>query len=272
MTATPIPRTLGLTLYGDLDLSTLDELPPGRAAVRTFLRSPESLPKVLAFLRSKLAEGRQAFIVLPRIDESGPAVKAVTKEHALLQKALAPSQVGLVHGRVSAAEKEATMEAFRTGQCHVLLSTTLIEVGIDVPNASVMLIENAEQFGLSQLHQLRGRIGRGAHESYCILLATTKAPEAKRRLRLFAETTDGFRIAEADLQLRGPGDLLGSEQSGLPPLRFANLAEDLALVERARRLVAGPGHSFFRPLGEEICSAGVPPASSGTVPMPRDDP
>lgn len=238
MTATPIPRTLGLTLYGDLDISVIEELPSGRAPLRTFVRPASSLPRVWAFVRKELAAGRQAFVVLPRVEDTGQALKAVTTEFEVIQQELAPFKVGLLHGRLSSAEKEMAMTAFRQNTLQVLLSTSLIEVGIDVPNATVMLIENAEQFGLAQLHQLRGRIGRGAHESYCILIARGKTRESKQRLELLAETTDGFRIAEADLKLRGPGDLLGLEQSGLPPFRFASLVEDLPLVQRARELAA----------------------------------
>lgn len=239
MTATPIPRTLGLTLYGDLDLSAIDELPPGRAPIKTFVRGAERLPKVWEFIREKLGEGRQAFVVYPRVEESGTnELKAVTKEREAVQKALAPYRVGLLHGRLAAEEKEKTMAAFRGGALHVLLATSLVEVGVDVPNATIMLVENAEQFGLAQLHQLRGRIGRGAHESYCILVADANTPEAEQRLKVLEESTDGFQIAEADLKLRGPGDLLGQAQSGMPPLAFADLREDLRLVERARTLAA----------------------------------
>ncbi|MHC1766002.1 MAG: ATP-dependent DNA helicase RecG [Verrucomicrobiia bacterium] len=238
MTATPIPRTLGLTLYGDLDISVIEELPSGRAPLRTFVRPASSLPRVWAFVRKELADGRQAFVVLPRVEDTSQALKAVTTEFEVIQQELAPFKVGLLHGRLSSAEKEMAMTAFRQNALQVLLSTSLIEVGIDVPNATVMLIEDAEQFGLAQLHQLRGRIGRGAHESYCILIARGKTRESKQRLDILAETTDGFRIAEADLKLRGPGDLLGLEQSGLPPFRFADLVEDLPLIQRARDLAA----------------------------------
>jgi ATP-dependent DNA helicase RecG len=240
MTATPIPRTLGLTLYGDLDISVIDELPGGRGRIRTFVRSVEQLPKVHAFLRQKLAEGRQAYIVYPRVDDADLAtgVKAVTREFDRLQKDFAPFRLGLLHGRLAAEEKEQVMTAFRANRIHALLATSVIEVGLDVTNATVMLIENAEQFGLAQLHQLRGRIGRGAHESFCVLVADLKTPEAKERLRVLEETTDGFRLAEADLKLRGPGELLGREQSGLPVFRFGDLAADLPLVQRARTLAA----------------------------------
>lgn len=240
MTATPIPRTLGLTLYGDLDISTLTELPPGRGKIHTFVRTADKLPDVWAFIRSKLKEGQQAYVVYPRVEQTGEGdVKAVVREFEVVQKALSPFAVGLIHGRVESAEKEKTMEAFRSGQLKALVSTSLIEVGVDVPNATVMLIENAELFGLAQLHQLRGRIGRGAHESWCILIGLAKNPESKKRLQVLAETTDGFRIAEADLQLRGPGELLGEQQSGMPKFTFGELGRDLELVQFARNLVGG---------------------------------
>ena len=239
MTATPIPRTLGLTLYGELDVSVIDELPGGRGRIKTFVRTSDKLPKVIAFIREKLAAGRQAYVVYPRIEDDGSSgLKAVTAEFANLKKAFAPHWVGLLHGRLAGAEKEQVMAAFRSNAVKVLLATPLIEVGVDVPNATVMLIENAEQFGLAQLHQLRGRIGRGAHDSYCILVAAAKNAESRQRLRVLEETTDGFRIAEADLKLRGPGELLGQQQSGMPRFRFGNLVEDLELIKLARELAA----------------------------------
>jgi len=241
MTATPIPRTLGLTLYGDLDVSVIDELPAARGRIKTFVRDADKLPKVWEFIRQKLAEGRQAYVVYPRVEDSGElaiSVKAVTKEFERLQSQIAPFRAGLLHGRLRPHEKETVMAAFRRNEIQALLATSIIEVGVDVPNATVMLIENADQFGLAQLHQLRGRIGRGAHDSYCILVAELKTPAASERLAVLANTTDGFRIAEADLQLRGPGELVGQQQSGLPSFRFGNLAMDFALVERARTLAA----------------------------------
>ncbi len=239
MTATPIPRTLGLTLYGELDVSVIDQLPPGRGSIKTFVRGADTLPKVWKFMREKLKEGRQAYVVYPRVEESGAGgLKAVVQEYERLQGIFAPWKVGLLHGRLRSAEKEQVMSAFRANQVQVLLATPLIEVGVDVPNATVMLIENAEQFGLAQMHQLRGRIGRGAHQSYCILVAAAKNEDSRRRLRVLAETTDGFKIAEADLKLRGPGELLGQRQSGLPNFRFGNLAEDISLIQLARDLVA----------------------------------
>jgi len=238
MTATPIPRTLGLTLYGDLDVSTIDALPAGRGRIRTFVRTTEALPKVWTFVREQLAVGRQAYVVYPRVEETDAGnVKAVVREFEQVQKALAPFAVGLLHGRLSAKEKEAVMAGFRSGAVKVLLATALIEVGVDVPNATVMVIESAEQFGLAQLHQLRGRIGRGAHESFCVLVASAKTAEAKARLGVMAETTDGFRIAEADLMLRGPGELLGQQQSGAARFRFGDLTTDWELIKQARDLV-----------------------------------
>ena len=238
MTATPIPRTLGLTIYGDLDNSVIDELPQGRGKIRTFVRSAAQLPKVHEFVRQKIAGGRQAYIVFPRVDEddASAGIKAVTKEFERLQAVFSPFRAGLLHGRLGAEQKDRVMADFRANRIQVLLATSVIEVGVDVPNATVMLIENADQFGLAQLHQLRGRIGRGAHESYCILVAEAKTDEARRRLQVLASSNDGFEIAEADLKLRGPGELLGQNQSGMPPLRFGDLIQDRALIERAREL------------------------------------
>ncbi len=239
MTATPIPRTLGLTIYGELNVSVIDELPPGRGRIKTFVRTADKLPQVWAFIRDRLAEGRQAYVVYPRVEEGSPnGIKAVTQEFANLRQTLAPFRVGLLHGRLRPNEKEQAMSAFRASALQVLLATSLIEVGVDVPNATIMLVENAELFGLAQLHQLRGRIGRGAHDSYCILVAAVKSKEARTRLRVLEETTDGFRIAEADLELRGPGELLGRQQSGMPRFRFGDLATDLDLIQQAREWVA----------------------------------
>jgi ATP-dependent DNA helicase RecG len=240
MTATPIPRTLGLTLYGDLDVSVIDELPGGRGRIKTFVRTADKLPKVWEFIREKLAAGRQAYIVYARVDAADTTLdlKAVTLELENVRKALAPFRVGLLHGRLKSQEKEAVMAEFRANTVQAMVATALIEVGVDVPNATLMLVENAERFGLAQLHQLRGRIGRGAHESYCILISGAKTPEARERLRVLEETNDGFKIAEADLQLRGPGELLGRDQSGLPDLRFGRLTEDLDLIRQAREIAA----------------------------------
>jgi ATP-dependent DNA helicase RecG len=239
MTATPIPRTLGLTLYGDLDVSVIDQLPGGRGRIKTFLRTSEKLPEVWKFILQKLTAGRQAYVVYPRVEDSGVSgLKAVKKEFENVKKLLAPFRAGLLHGRLKSREKDEVMTGFRANQIQALVATTLVEVGLDVPNATIMLVENAERFGLAQLHQLRGRIGRGAHESHCILISDAKNEDAERRLKVLEETTDGFRIAEADLKLRGPGELLGQQQSGMPKFRFGNLAEDLDLIRQARELAA----------------------------------
>ena len=239
MTATPIPRTLGLTIYGDLDVSVIAHLPPGRGAIKTFVRGPEKLPKVWTFVRERLAEGRQAYIVYPRVEDTDlkTGAKAVLAEFEKLAKELAPHRVGLLHGRLSAEEKESVMADFRANRVQVLLATSVIEVGVDVPNATVMVIENAEQFGLAQLHQLRGRIGRGAHDSWCVLVAAKLTDDARDRLKVLEETTDGFAIAEADLRLRGPGELLGQAQSGAQQFKFADLTRDLELAKLARELI-----------------------------------
>ena len=238
MTATPIPRTLALTVYGDLDVSVLDELPPGRRPVVTVARTEGRRPQIYAFLREQATAGRQVYVVYPLIEESEAIdLKAATDMAARLQKEVFPDLVvGLLHGRLPLEDKESIMRRFKGGEIHVLVSTTVIEVGIDVPNASVMLIEHAERFGLSQLHQLRGRVGRGPWKSYCILLTAGKlGEEAERRVQVMTETNDGFRIAETDLQLRGPGEFFGTRQSGLPEFRVADLLRDAALLEEARR-------------------------------------
>ncbi len=239
MTATPIPRTLTMTLYGDLDVSTLDELPANRGRIVTAVRNSSKIPEAIKFIRGHLEKGRQAFIVYPLIDESEKLeVRAASKEIVAWSERFRPWRCELLHGRIDPAEKDAIMERFRSGQTQVLVATTVIEVGIDIPNANIMLVENAERFGLAQLHQLRGRIGRGSYTSYCILLTSAANPEAMEKLRTLERSSDGFEIAEADLQLRGPGDLLGTAQSGLPPLRLGNLLTDVQLMQRARREVS----------------------------------
>jgi ATP-dependent DNA helicase RecG len=238
MTATPIPRTLALTLYGDLDVSVLDELPPGRKPIITRARREGSRPQIYEFLRSEVAAGRQIYIVYPLIEESEAIdLKAATDMARHLQQAVFPDLVvGLLHGRLSFEAKDEIMQRFKAGEIHVLVSTTVIEVGIDVPNASVMVIEHAERFGLSQLHQLRGRVGRGPWKSYCILLTSGRLGEdAERRVQAMVESNDGFKIAEVDLQLRGPGEFFGTRQSGLPEFRVADLLRDAALLDEARR-------------------------------------
>jgi ATP-dependent DNA helicase RecG len=234
MSATPIPRSLALTLYGDLDVSVLDERPPGRHPVRTVLRGESARPKVLRFVAAQLREGRQAYLVFPLVEESEKMeLRSATEEWERLRTEVFPEfRVGLLHGQMPGEDKDATMRAFAGGEIDVLVATTVIEVGIDVANATVMVIDHAERFGLSQLHQLRGRVGRGAEASFCILIATH--PDAAERLRIFASTEDGFRIAEADMRLRGQGDLFGSRQSGMPSFRFAKLERDEQLLVLAR--------------------------------------
>lgn len=236
MTATPIPRTLTMTLYGDLDVSTLDEMPKNRGRIVTAVRDESKVGEAAKFIREHLEAGRQAFIVYPLIEESEKLEsKAAAAEFGKWEDLLAPAKCELLHGRIPPEEKDAIMERFRRGETKALIATTVIEVGIDVPNANLMLIENAERFGLAQLHQLRGRIGRGEHRSYCILLRPAKAdPEANAKLQTLERTNDGFEIAEADLRLRGPGDILGTAQSGLPPLKLGDPLADLALMQLAR--------------------------------------
>jgi ATP-dependent DNA helicase RecG len=238
LTATPIPRTLALTLYGDLDVSVLDELPPGRRPVKTVARTEAKRGEIYAFIREQVREGRQAYVVYPLVEESEAVdLKAATDMARHLAGHVFPDfSVGLLHGRLGFEDKDAIMRRFKAGEIQVLVSTTVIEVGIDVPNASVMLVEHAERFGLSQLHQLRGRVGRGPWKSYCILLhGPSLGEEAQRRIQAMVETNDGFRIAEVDLELRGPGEFFGTRQSGLPQFRVADLLRDAPLLAEARR-------------------------------------
>lgn len=237
MTATPIPRTLALTVYGDLDVSTLDELPPGRTPVVTAVRDEAARKKVYAFLKKEMAEGRQVFIVYPLVEESEKIeLAAATKMYDELRDNVFPGvEIGLVHGRMKPEEKDAVMDRFRAGRTSLLVSTTVVEVGVDVANATVMVIEHAERFGLAQLHQLRGRVGRGEHKSYCVLMVGPGASEeARERIQVLAETSDGFVIAEKDLELRGPGEFLGVRQHGLPRFAVADLRHDSRLLVRAR--------------------------------------
>jgi ATP-dependent DNA helicase RecG len=235
MTATPIPRTLALTLYGDLDLSVIDELPPGRQTIKTRWLKPAQRASAYAFLRKQVAEGRQAFIICPLVEESEAIqARAAVAEYERLSKEVFPDlKLGLVHGRLSAAEKDGVMHKFRSGELQVLVSTPVVEVGIDVPNATVMLVESADRFGLSQLHQFRGRVGRGSEQSYCMLLAENPSEIGQARLDLIEKIQDGFQLAEEDLKLRGPGEFFGTRQSGLPDLRMARLS-DVKLLELAR--------------------------------------
>jgi len=237
MTATPIPRTLTLTVYGDLDVSTIDERPKERGKIITKVRPATKQKEAAKFLKEQLEEGRQGYLVYPLIEESEKLdATAAKKGHEEWTKLLPHFQVGLLHGKLSAEEKDLVMRDFRSGKLDVIVSTTVIEVGVDVPNATVMFIHNAERYGLAQLHQLRGRIGRGQHTSYCVLFVKDKDEEAKSRLAILEETTDGFRISEEDLKRRGPGDVLGKAQSGQAPLKFAELLADTRLVRLARQL------------------------------------
>ena len=239
MSATPIPRTLALVIYGDLDVSVLNELPPGRQKIDTFAVPSSYHERIYAFLRRLVAEGRQAYIVCPMVaenDELPDERKAVTAYAEMLQKDVFPDlRIAPIHGKMKPKEKDAVMRAFAAHELDVLVSTTVIEVGVDVPNAALMLIENAECFGLSQLHQLRGRVGRGQHKSYCVLVSDNKGEENRARLRVMSSTSDGFVIAEEDLKLRGPGDFFGSRQHGLPSLRAADLSCDLALLHETQQ-------------------------------------
>ncbi len=241
MSATPIPRSLALTLYGDLDLSVIDELPPGRRPIETRWLLPRERERAYSFLRSQIARGRQAFILYPLIEESDKVeARAAVEEYERLQQTVFPDlRLGLLHGRMKAREKDEVMNRFRQGEIHILVSTSVIEVGIDVPNATVMLVEGADRFGLAQLHQFRGRVGRGEHQSYCLLLSDAASPDNPQtkatweRLKAIEETQDGFLLAEKDLELRGPGDFFGVRQSGLPQLRLATLS-NLRVLEQAR--------------------------------------
>lgn len=254
MSATPIPRTLALILYGDLDVSVIDQLPPGRTPIETYVVREDKRQRMYNFVRKQVAEGRQVYIVCPAVEDNpdarevgpdGPVLdlKAVKTYAETLQKEVFPDlTVDVLHGKMKPKEKDMVMSAFSSGQTQVLVATTVIEVGVDVPNASLMVIENADRFGLSQLHQLRGRVGRGKHQSYCVLVTNTRNPDTMARLRTLASTTDGFKIAEEDLKLRGPGDFFGSRQHGLPQMKIADLAGDMRLLseaqEAANRLLA----------------------------------
>ncbi len=235
MSATPIPRSLALTLYGDLDLSVINELPPGRPEVKTKWLGPEEQQRAYEFVRKQVASGRQAFVICPLVEESEvlEAAAALTEYERLSQEVFPELRLGLLHGRMSAAEKNEAMQGFRSGEFQVLVATPVVEVGIDVPNATVMLIEGADRFGLAQLHQFRGRVRRGQHQAYCLLLAEARSVEARERLSVIERTQDGFALAEEDLKLRGPGEFFGTRQSGLPDLKMARLS-DVALLELAR--------------------------------------
>jgi ATP-dependent DNA helicase RecG len=236
MTATPIPRSLALTVYGDLDVTVINELPPGRQEIGTFLRTPSRRERIYDFIRKEIDAGRQAFMIFPLVEESETIdAKAAVKEYERLQKTVFPKlNLGLLHGRLKAEEKENVMSRFRDGEYQVLIATSVVEVGVDVPNATVMVIDGANRFGLSQLHQFRGRVGRGSHQSYCILIPDTDEQAENERLLAMVETNDGFVLAERDLEQRGPGEFLGTAQSGFGGLRLASIT-DSKLVEKARK-------------------------------------
>jgi len=249
MTATPIPRTVTMTLFGDLDVSTLSDSPPGRQSVNTYLADESKRERWWEFFRKKLREGRQGYVVTPLVEESDLGVANLEETYEdLANGELEAFRLGLIHGRMSPAEKDAVMDDFRSGKIQVLVCTSVVEVGVDVPNATLMTIEGGQRFGLAQLHQLRGRISRGRFPGFCCVFADPKTNEARRRLEAFVSTTDGFELAERDFRLRGPGDLFGTRQHGLPPLRIADLTRDAALLEEARRdaqalISADPGLS-----------------------------
>jgi ATP-dependent DNA helicase RecG len=235
MTATPIPRSLELTVWGHLDVSIIDEMPPGRTPVTTRLILPIERERAYGFVRSQVERGRQAFIICPLVEESDKVeAKAAVDEYKRLQKRIFPDlELGLLHGRLKGDEKEATMARFARGEIDILVATSVVEVGIDVPNATVMLIEGADRFGLAQLHQVRGRVGRGEHDSYCLLVSESSSEEAQERLRAVEATNDGFELAQTDLEMRGPGEFLGTRQSGFPDLKLASVT-NLKLIEAAR--------------------------------------
>jgi ATP-dependent DNA helicase RecG len=238
MTATPIPRTLALTVYGDLDVSVIRDVPPGRLPIKTLAKPESRRDEVYAFVREQLDAGRQAYVIYPLVEESAKVdLKAATEMADHLATAVFPAyRVGLLHGRLKADGKDRVMKAFAAGELHILVSTTVVEVGVDVPNASVMIVEHAERFGLSQLHQLRGRVGRDRHQSYCVLLYQSPlSDEARERLHAMTETTDGFEIAERDLRLRGPGDFFGTRQAGMPTFRMVDLLRDREMLDLAQR-------------------------------------
>jgi ATP-dependent DNA helicase RecG len=246
MSATPIPRSLALTLYGELDVSVIDEMPPGRQRIRTRWVEPDRRAAAYNFIRKQVEEKRQAFIICPLIEESDLIqTRAAVKEYERLSAEVYPDlRLGLLHGRMALREKELVMEQFQRGELDVIVSTPVLEVGIDVPNATVMLVDGADRFGLAQLHQFRGRVGRGRHQSYCLLLADSPGMEARERLKLVERIHDGFELAEEDLRLRGPGDYMGTRQSGLPNLKVARISDydilAMARQEATRLLESDP--------------------------------
>jgi len=236
MTATPIPRTLAMTVYGDLEVSVIDEMPPGRSPIQTRVIYENKRPEALKFMHDQVKKGRQAYFVYPLVEESEKIdLKNAVEEFDKLKNQFPDLKIGLMHGRMKADEKEQIMTAFRQGELQILVSTTVIEVGVDVPNANLMVVEHSERFGLSQLHQLRGRVGRGTVKSFCVLImGRAVSEEARARTQMMEQTTDGFKIAEFDLEMRGPGEFLGTRQSGLPGFKMANLVRDVGILQDAR--------------------------------------
>ncbi len=265
MSATPIPRTLALIIYGDLDVSIIDELPPGRQVIHTYAIDSAKRMRAFGFVKKHIDEGRQAYIVCPLVEQGESDLKSAIQYERLLRERYFPQyRVGLLHGKMKAAEKDKVMRAFQHGEIDILVSTTVIEVGVDVPNAVIMLIENAERFGLSQLHQLRGRVGRGEYQSYCILVSDAQNQEARDRLGVMCQTTDGFAIAEFDLKQRGPGDFFGHKQHGLPELKIADMMNDVALIHLTKSVseellaedpdFTEPEHKGLREMTERLFS------------------
>lgn len=239
LSATPIPRTLSLIMYGDLDVSIIDELPPGRKPVETFLVDESMRPRVHGFIRKHAEAGNQVYVVCPAVEENEELeLKSAEAWSESLQKEFSDLRVGLLHGKMKGAEKDTVMRKFTAGELDILVATTVIEVGVDVPNATLMVIEDADRFGLSQMHQLRGRVGRGSQQSYCVLVSNNKNADTRLRLKALCSTADGFKIAEQDLALRGPGDFFGSRQHGLPQFKVANLELDIKTLEQAREATA----------------------------------
>ena len=272
MTATPIPRTLAMTVYGDLDVSIIDEMPPGRSPIQTRVAYDSKRPQALQFMLEQIQKGRQAYIVYPLVEESEKIdLKDAVSEYEQLKLQFPQLKVGLLHGKMKSDEKDQVMDQFRRHELQVLVSTTVIEVGVDVPNANIMIIEHAERFGLSQLHQLRGRVGRGEHKSYCILmLGYSVSEEGRQRTAFMEKTTDGFKIAEFDLELRGPGEFMGTRQSGLSGFKLANLVRDMSILQEAREVAfeilrKDPKLTFAenQPLREELLREHGPTAMAG---------